>query len=174
MRNIVDVEFWKIWLIWLAVAVEFFSRLVLPDALYGSTRIVALGTSLALVGVWLGGNLRRQTPSVRAALTIVTVGYLLNGVVILLNGGMPVSAWAMGIAGVPMELFEGARGLHRHVLLDEQTLLPFLGDIVPVPMGPLGKAVSLGDFVLMAGVVHLVSSCMGRVSMSRRPEARAQ
>lgn len=173
MRNIVDIEFRRIWILWLAVAVEVLSQLVLPDALYASTRTVALGTSVALVGVWLAINTLRQTASIRTALTIVTVGYLLNGVVIVLNGGMPVSPSAMEMAGVPIEIFEGLRGLHRHVLMDEQTMLPFLGDVVPVPMGPLGKAVSIGDFVLMAGVVHLVSSCMLRVSVPRRIEVQA-
>jgi hypothetical protein len=50
----------------------------------------------------------------------------------------------------------------KHVAADEHTRLRSLGDIIPV--APIGKVVSVGDIVLLAGTAHLIAVGMRRPS----------
>lgn len=80
-----------------------------------------------LSGIWIAG-----------------IGILMNFTVIVANGGMPVLTEAAQIAsGSPGELALGA----KHVLLNSETSLPFLADVIPLP----GAVLSLGDVFLAIG-----------------------
>ena len=86
----------------------------------------------------------------------VLLGTLSNFLVILLNGGqMPVLA---ALAGqLPQRLEALAKNqIYAYGLANEQTKLPFLGDILRLgPAGtPFGFA-SIGDLILCAGVLTL-------------------
>ena len=49
----------------------------------------------------------------------------------------------------------------RHELVDASTLLPWLGDVVPVALPGLGQAVSPGDVLIAAGAGLLLYAGMG-------------
>lgn len=88
---------------------------------------------------------------------VLLTGIVLNMAVILLNGGMmPVDAAQAAAVGNPM----GSRPQPRHQPLTEETLLPLLGDVIPV--APLGKVVSIGDLVAGIGVFLSIQDLMGR------------
>jgi hypothetical protein len=84
---------------------------------------------------------------------LADVGVALNLVAIVANGAMPVSATAARLAGVAAA--PSAVAL-RHEAMGADTVLPWLGDVVPLP--GLGEVVSVGDLLLAAGIAWLVYS----------------
>jgi uncharacterized protein DUF5317 len=105
--------------------------------------IVILLTNLAVI-IFLIVN--RGLPGVPLA----ALGLLLNLAVITLNGGMPVSARAAETAGLAEELRDPGV---KHELLDDDTALPWLADVIPIP--GLQKIISVGDVVLAIGIGRL-------------------
>lgn len=90
---------------------------------------------------------------------LVALGLLANAVVVGANGAMPVSPDAAGRAGVTIQdLLTGADA--RHELADGQTRLPWLGDVVPVPLPFRPEVISAGDVVIAAGLGQLVLLAM--------------
>jgi hypothetical protein len=78
-------------------------------------------------------------------------GLVLNALVVVANGAMPVSESAAARAGIPAE------ALHldadpRHERLDGATRLRPLADVVPVPIPGHREVDSAGDIALAAGV----------------------
>jgi hypothetical protein len=85
---------------------------------------------------------------------LVTIGLGLNALVIGANGAMPVdpdAILALGIDGATVPP-------GKHTLLDDQTRLPWLADIWPLP--PLRSIISVGDVVLAAGLIPLTHALM--------------
>lgn len=90
-------------------------------------------------------------------LGLVSVGLLLNAVVILANAGMPVSRGAALRAGLdPAAAVADA----RHQPEDGQTRLRPLGDVIPVPLPVRPEVASLGDLLGAAGMAQLVVTAM--------------
>ncbi|MGI6097166.1 MAG: DUF5317 domain-containing protein [Dethiobacteria bacterium] len=91
-----------------------------------------------------------------SALRVAAIGVLLNFLVITFNGGvMPVSATALELTGLEMELYT------THTYIDEGTALWFLGDIIPIPPPyPYTRVVSIGDIFLAAGIFLFVNRQM--------------
>ena len=84
---------------------------------------------------------------------LLALGLLANAVAVAANGAMPVSAPAAARAGVP----EAARHLDgRHEPAGPGTRLPWLGDVVPVPLPVRPEVVSPGDVLVAAGLAQLV------------------
>jgi hypothetical protein len=105
-----------------------------------------------------------------AALWLVMAGLALNLVVIGVNGGMPVSASALEVAGARAEGLAPATVKH-HPMGPDDILTP-LGDVIGIPP-PVGAVVSIGDLLLYAGLGMLVVSVMlGRSGENRRPPGR--
>ncbi len=94
---------------------------------------------------------------------LVFLGLLLNMVVLAANGAMPVAPEAIAAVGLPgVEPMPG-----KHEIMTESTRLAYLADIVPLP--PLRTIVSLGDIVLGAGIIPLLSHLMTyRTAAERR------
>ena len=105
----------------------------------------ALVASFALLVAFLWGN--RRLPGLRW----IAVGVVANGLAILTNGAMPVSA--SGAAALGGEVAAG--GL-RHEVATEGSLLTALGDIIP--LAPLGAVVSVGDVVMAVGLCWFVAA----------------
>ena len=90
---------------------------------------------------------------------LVALGLAANGLVIMLNGGMPVSADAQQRAGVAATGAEAAE-TGRVTVVDDTTRLPWLGKTIPVAFPPRPEAVSPGDVAVAAGVVAALATAM--------------
>jgi hypothetical protein len=89
---------------------------------------------------------------------IMGIGFLLNALVIFLNGGaMPVSSTAAEIVGLTEEI--SSQGLYRAV--DISTRLVYLGDIIPIKY-PSAYVVSIGDIISAIGIIVFIVSGMKR------------
>ncbi len=102
--------------------------------------------------------------------SVMAVGLLMNLLVVGINGGMPVSAAAIERAGGSVEALASSTSIKHHVANDED-LLAFLGDVVPVPE-PAGIVISIGDLLLYGGMAWFVIQVMrGRSRANPRPLA---
>ena len=133
---------------WLAAAA---TGQVLGSLTGGIAYPVGLIGSAICIGVFLRLNLR--LPGV----ALLALGFGCNALVVALNGAMPVSVSALTRAGLSSELVDDP----RHELSGVHTLLPWLGDVVPVALPGLGQAVSPGDVLIAAGAGLLLYSGMG-------------
>ena len=113
---------------------------------------------MLLVGGWLGLNARRRAPVLAAAIGLLAVGWLLNVATMVPNGGMPVSSVALEKIGAPSDVDVTDGALFKHVPADGDTVLPWLGDVLPV--APLDAVVSVGDLVMAVGGSLLVAAGM--------------
>lgn len=78
-------------------------------------------------------------------LWLAGIGILMNLTVIGLNEGMPVLEAAVELSG---GTFDPETLSARHVVLTDDTTLPFLADVIPFP----GSVISLGDVFLAVGL----------------------
>lgn len=155
----------------------------LGDLPVREARLVLLALAAQLAGVVLGGPLHPLGLAVSAALVLaflarnrglrgtglVTLGLLANALVVLVNGAMPVSADAAARAGVGTSaLLAGSDP--RHELSGPGTRLPWLGDVVPVPLPGFPLVASPGDVLVAAGAAQLVVAGMRRTA----PDARGR
>lgn len=116
-------------------------------------------TSNAAVAVWLFAN--KALPG----LMLAAAGMALNVLVIAANGAMPVLERSAEAAGVTRSLEDA--GL-KHEPLDDDTVLPWLGDAIPVR--PFQEVLSVGDVVLALGLARLVDA---RMMARRKPRHSA-
>jgi hypothetical protein len=101
---------------------------------------LALLTSLAgLVLVSAVAVVNRSLPGAG----LIALGSTLNAIVTFLNAGMPVDPAALVVSGKPAP----SDGLH--VLIGSGTQLPFLADVLLVPV--INNIYSLGDVLLAIG-----------------------
>ncbi|MGW0657638.1 DUF5317 family protein [Streptodolium elevatio] len=113
---------------------------------------LALLGSAALAARFAAGNLHL------AGIPLAASGLLLNALVIVLNGGMPLSEHAAARAGVPLD---GAAAAGR-VVAGADTRFNALGESIPVPLPVLPEVDSPGDLLVAAGVGLLVVGGMLR------------
>lgn len=145
LQSLADTEFRWGWLIFVGLAAQLGTDLWAPAWLQGERALIVVLASNALIAAFLIRN--RRLPGV----VMAGLGLLLNVVVIAANGAMPVSARAVETAGVSKPL--GEAGL-KHEPMADDTVLPWLGDAVPVP--GLREVLSVGDVVLALGLTRLV------------------
>jgi hypothetical protein len=130
-RNLqaLDLKLWPVLLagvIARAVA-PFLGGLALSASLAGMFLIAIVAAAhRVLPGAWLIG-----------------LGSLLNAFVTLINGGMPVDPAAIAAAG------KSAPSDGLHVLLGPETRLPFLADVLLIPI--VNNIYSVGDVLLAIG-----------------------
>lgn len=109
----------------------------------------------ALLAAWFAVNVRAACGSCRVALAVALGGAALNLIVMVPNGGMPVSAAALAdIERGDVDVTDGQ--LHKHRAADDNTDLAILGDVMPVR--PLGMVVSAGDIALFVGLVWALAA----------------
>lgn len=121
-----------------------------------------LGLSALLALAFLAHN--RRLPG----MALVAGGLLLNALVVLANGAMPVSATAAARAGVRLDAVTGGED-PRHLVAGEGTPLGALGDVVPVALPLRPEVASPGDVLVVAGLVSLVVGGMRRAPRRYRP-----
>jgi len=115
--------------------------------------------SMLLLGIacWIN----RHVPGI----LLLGLGLLLNAAPIVANGGhMPTSLEAMRAAGViaPDATFDSIRA-NNSSLIDENTRLWFLGDVMAIPAGvPLANIFSIGDVVIGVGALVFLWITMRR------------
>ncbi|TDD69070.1 hypothetical protein E1262_13630 [Jiangella aurantiaca] len=104
---------------------------------------------------------------------LIALGLAANGLVILLNGGMPVSVSAEQRAGVEVTAAERPDEGVVTVAGDD-TRLRWLGKTIPVAFPPRPEAVSPGDIAVAAGVAAALATAMtGRRTAAARERAEA-
>ena len=118
---------------------------VLPGAM-----VIWLLTSIALVAL-LVANRRVD------GFLVCAVGILLNLEVVLLNRGMPVTPGTTSVAQVGKAV-AATGGLYR--VVDTSTILPWAGDVIPLKAIGQLALLSVGDVMLLVGVVAAVTSIM--------------
>jgi len=138
----------------------------LPGLSTRGSGAVILITSYVSLLVFL--FLNRRIP----AMSSMTIGLVLNTVVVGANAGMPVSAAAIRAAGsdVSRETLELASGPKHHLLSGADRVTP-LADVIPIPQ-PFGVVVSIGDVLLYGGMaVFAFRVTRGRSRANPRPLA---
>ncbi|WP_373230195.1 DUF5317 domain-containing protein [Cohnella sp.] len=93
----------------------------------------------------------------------IFAGVALNFVVMLLNGGkMPVSLDAVAILDPDsVEALRSGIIVSKHVLLTDSTLMPFLGDIIPLTLPyPRSLVISIGDVIMNFGIFFYLQQAM--------------
>jgi hypothetical protein len=146
------------------IVLQLFPAVAIAGIAASITGPVLLAASYALLVVFLISN--RWVPG----MPLMRIGLLLNLLVVLLNGGMPVTAWAIEhVGGDPAVLAQEART--KHHLQTDDDLLWWLGDVIPVP-APFNDVVSVGDVLLYGGMVYSIAEIMrGRRRENPRPLA---
>lgn len=97
---------------------------------------------------------------------LMGLGVFSNWLAISLNGGfMPASRSAMLRAGMLAQAaMDASQHYNNSILINEQTRVPFLGDVMAVPAAlPLANVFSIGDVLLAAGAAWLVYKTMTTV-----------
>jgi hypothetical protein len=114
--------------------------------------------SYALVGLWLIVNLRM------IPLVVTGVGALANFLAVAANGGrMPASVSALQRAGLEHAATQlGQHGVYANgILMGDGTRFNVLGDWLYLPgWMPFATALSLGDVLIMVGLVWLIARGM--------------
>lgn len=94
-----------------------------------------------------------------AGMPLVAIGAALNFVVIVANGGMPISAEAAARAGYAGPAAEQLLLRGKHVLdAGGDVVLRPLSDVIPLWRAP--AVASVGDLVIWAGLILLVAHLM--------------
>jgi Family of unknown function (DUF5317) len=154
---------------WPALAFLALVPQVLPAREIGVVSASSVGAAM-LIGsyllmlVFIAVN--RWIPAAR----LMALGLFLNLLVVGLNGGMPVAPGAVEAAGGSTQAVIETGGGKHHLSTDD-TLLPILGDTIPIPK-PAGIVLSIGDVLLYLGIAWFVIQVMrGRSRENPRPLA---
>jgi Family of unknown function (DUF5317) len=116
---------------------------------------VALAISAIFIGVFLARNYHIMGVPLAAS------AMLLNALVVVVNGAMPVSLHAAARAGIPADQLDVAQNPRKEAATGD-TLLPWLGRVVPVALPVHREIATPGDLLLAAGLGLLVVSGMRR------------
>jgi hypothetical protein len=94
----------------------------------------------------------------------IFAGVALNFIVMVVNGGkMPVSVEATASELDPSyaQMLIDGTAVSKHAALDNSTLLPFLGDIIPITTPyPRSQVISIGDVVMNFGIFIYLQNVM--------------
>lgn len=130
----------------------------------------AVAYSLSMILIWGTLLLNWKIPGV----PWMALGVFLNWLVIVLNGGfMPASIEALQLAGLH-DLAAMTDGQHHNnsILVNQQTRLPWLADVMAVPdFVPLSNVFSVGDVLLAIGAGWFLQHAL--LSGQKDPEPTA-
>lgn len=145
------------------LAIQLIFQLWDPPGLSRAAALTVVLLSNLAVLVFLAGNLRT------AGVFLLGLGLALNVVVIAANQAMPVSPRAAETAGIPAPPSESTS--LKHERLDDDTRLPWLADVIPVP--GLSEILSVGDIVLALGMAQLIYVAMGARTAANEERKRS-
>jgi hypothetical protein len=155
LRALSRLRFRGLPLIWIAAAVQFVR---VTDQPWATAFVQFRGGALPVALMWVlamafvAVNLSPLPWRMRAGLGALALGFTLNTLVIVSNGGMPFSARAARSAGIPEQLI--AETGTRYQQTSGGTSLVLLGDVIPVPL--LQKVISVGDVLMFVGICWLL------------------
>jgi hypothetical protein len=133
-----------------ALAVQIIITEVWTSGSSGLHRALQLATYL-LGGIFTAANI--SIPGIAT----MTLGGALNLTAIAANAGvMPSSRWAVARSGLTV-----GRGFSNSAPIAHPHLL-WLGDVIPVPAGPLANVLSVGDLLIFTGLLILLQRSCGR------------
>jgi hypothetical protein len=145
-----------------AAAIALLTQIIITEVWTSGSSGIHGGLQVAsylLGGIFVAANL--SIPGI----PIMALGGVLNLTAIAANAGvMPASRWAVARSGLTLGrgFANSAPVVHPHLL--------WLGDIIPVPAGPLSNVLSIGDLVIFAGLLFLLHrTCRRR--RAREPQA---
>ena len=153
---------------WLAPIGLGLQALPLPEGRHGTdllVRMVVLGASYLLLLLFAGVNIRIS------GMPLLLVGLALNAVVVIANGGMPVSRHVLEVSGQTeaLKLLTADEGAKHHIMTSADRLTP-LADVIPIPP-PIGQVASVGDVFVYAGLTWLIVAVMrGRTREQAPPQ----
>ncbi len=93
----------------------------------------------------------------------IFAGVALNFIVMLVNGGkMPVSVEAVSVLDPSyVKMLTEGTTVSKHFALNDSTIFPFLGDIIPVTSPyPRSQVISIGDVVMNFGIFIYLQNVM--------------
>lgn len=125
----------------------------------GAVETALLIASIGIGLLWLALQ-ARHPPSL-----LLILGVLLNLVVVVANGGMPVDPAALASVGRELGDVTGSF-FGKHVVMDTDTRLAWLGDRIPVPVQR--NVVSVGDVVMAVAIVLWLADLVGGARHERR------
>ena len=142
---------------------------VLIEACLGATSgllrpALAVTACLGVVG-WCAANMGpgRRFPY---GLGLIGAGVVLNAIVMALNGGMPVSQFALAAAGFPKTVNVAEGHFYKHIAMTDLTRLRMLGDIIPFHLAR--TVLSPGDLLMLMGIAVVSWTATGPVPHGRR------
>lgn len=110
----------------------------------------------------------------RPGLWLAGFGVLMNFSVIALNGGMPVLSEAAEVASGFAPGDPVIAESYKHVVLNRDSLLPFLADVIPIRVLNIGQVLSLGDVFLAFGLGRFIEFELRRPVRWFKRGARAE
>lgn len=153
-RRLQQVRFAMEWLVPVGLVVQVSLPVVLNHLWNADPRIAEFTAWMAGSALLLGVCVLNAR---NVGFSLAGLGLTLNGVVIALNGGMPIAPSAMSELGVVTRSEQMAALTPLYRLQASDSVLAVLGDVLPLPGPPLIQSVvSLGDMVLMVGVILVV------------------
>lgn len=148
IKNLENVDIKAVYLVFIAFFIEFFIIISIRKGFFhiGVFTYILDFIMYTLLIVFIYLNRRDKY------IVLMGVGFLLNAIPIFLNGGaMPVSAKAAEIAGLTLNISK--EGLYT--LINENTRLWFLGDIIPLTF-LRNFAISIGDIIAVVGLMLFI------------------
>ncbi len=110
----------------------------------GPTLAAGLGVGSVLLAAFAAIN------RTVAGVGLIAAGLFLNGIVVALNGAMPVSVYAAYRSGAGPSAYSD----ERHIAANSSTQ-PLLGEIIPVPLPGHPEVDSIGTLLAAAGLAQL-------------------
>jgi hypothetical protein len=148
--RVLETRLRAVWALFGALALQVALDLFWSGSGNGLSRIL-LGLSYALLVGFCLANVANK------GMSVVAFGIVLNGLVIMVNGGMPIRT------------DPGFRETVKHHAERPSDSLTFLGDIIV--LRPLNQALSFGDLILLVGLVDVIVHRSRPAPTRRRPMA---
>lgn len=171
LSNARELKIARIWLIFLSVILEASLNFLMKND-FGITQNIAfiwicVQYSLLFLFIWFN----RHLPYI----WLISLGTILNALVILLNGGsMPLTDISpyIGASETPGQYLLDGKLLTYH-FINENTKLWFLGDIIWVP-SPFSSLASIGDIFLYGGVLLLIQDIIAGKTSADNEQKKKQ
>lgn len=161
-------------IVWLAVVAQL-AIVVLPAAACGAVSWPVVLLTNACIGAFLVANAVRVS-AVRVPFVLAASGWALNFLVVVANHGMPVSSHAIGGRSLDQAIGPRSGFLFERVPATADTTLRWLGDVIPIRIGPTLTAISPGDVLLLVAVALGVATAVRArgAAPARRPAVVAE